>query len=57
MFSNEMRLVFLDSVIATFVVFYIYMVCNKVYGFFKKRFSSRVVNRRGFLDKYKSVSK
>lgn len=57
MFTNEMRLVFLDSVIATFVLFYIYMVCNKVYGFFMKRLSSRAINRRGFLDKYKSVSK
>jgi hypothetical protein len=57
MFTNEMRLVFLDSVIATFVVFYICMVCSKVYGFFKKIFSSRAINRRGFLDKYKSVSK
>lgn len=57
MFTNEMRLVFLDSVIATFVLFYIYMVCCKVYGFFKKRFFNKTTNKRGFLDRYMSVSK
>lgn len=55
--NNEMRLVFLDSVIvAIYVTCFITMVEN-VYRFFMKKINEKKKDRRGFLDKYKSVSK
>lgn len=55
--NNEMRLVFLDSVIvAIYVTCFITMVEN-IYRFFCTKINEKKKDRRGFLDKYKSVSK
>ena len=57
MFSNQIRLIFLDSVITTFVLFYMFSVCCIVYGFFKNIISKILTKKRGCLSKYTTVSK
>lgn len=55
--NNEMRLMFLDGfIVAIYVTCFITMVEN-VYRFFLKKITENRKDRRGFLDKYKSVSK
>ena len=57
MFTNEMRLVFLDSfIVAIYFVCVLTMVEN-VYRFILKKLNESKKDNRGCLDKYKSVSK